>query len=146
VEDVKRDSSTTSDGSKVQELLSRLSGTQPVKKVADDRLRNADAAKREIENKGKEEYYELRKQWSIYIMFVLPPVIVFQAVLIAMVGLAKWPFTGNSVFVNTVAGELFLQIAGMGYIIVRCLFPPGDTDAKRSSARSKAKSAEGAGK
>jgi len=46
----------------------------------------------------------------------------FQVVLVIMVDCGVWPFKGNAVFANTVASELFLQIAGMGLIAVKFLF------------------------
>jgi hypothetical protein len=87
------------------------------------------ATRKKIHDHGWEDYYKLRKHWSRAIMFCfLPTVIVFQIVLVSSVGLGGWRFTGNAVFLNTIAGELFMQIAGMGYIVVKFLFQPKGND------------------
>jgi len=79
---------------------------------------------------GLEKYHKLRDSWSTYLKVLLFLSALFQGVLIAMVGSSQWKFTNHEVFLDTVAGEMFLQIAGLGYIVVRCLFP---SDGKKST-------------
>ena len=54
-------------------------------------------------------------------------------VLVIFVGFGWWKFEKNEVFLNTVAAELFLQVAGMCLVLVKCLFPSNvisETEAK----------------
>jgi hypothetical protein len=73
--------------------------------------------------RGLERYHILRDDWSNYLKWLLACSAAFQAALVWFVGAGVWSFERESKFLLTVASTLFLQIAGMGYIVVRCLFP-----------------------
>lgn len=72
---------------------------------------------------GKKDYYTLRKHWSIYLMFILPTLIIFQIILAIGVGLKWFDFLNYQWFINIVVSETFLQIVGMCVIIVQFLYP-----------------------
>lgn len=91
-------------------------------------FRRAEAEHIKAQTEGLRAYHELRKNWSPYIMGILSVAILFQIVLVSLVGSGLWKFEDNKVFVNTVAAELFLQIAGLGLVAVKCLFPASATN------------------
>ena len=79
---------------------------------------------------GVEGYYELRKQWSRYLVCFLGSSILFQFLLTVSIGLKWLDFAQNQAILKMVVGENFLQIAGMGYIIVKFLYPEQKSDQK----------------
>jgi hypothetical protein len=96
---------------------------RPTEEPTVDEERLADADRIKVHTAGWVSFYQLRATWSPFLMGMLIASALFQAVLVVAVGLGRWEFKGQEVFLNTVAAQLFLQIAGMGYIVVRCLFP-----------------------
>jgi len=46
-----------------------------------------------------------------------------QAIFVSLVGAGIWTFKDHKEFLNTVGAEVFVQIAGMSLIVVKCLLP-----------------------
>jgi len=97
------------------------------------RKQGAVLAAEENENVGRKQYFELRRRWATFLMWALGATGVFQGFFVYLVGVGYWPFKDHEVFLNTVGAELFLQIAAMCLIVVRCLFP--STEAERKEKR-----------
>jgi hypothetical protein len=72
-------------------------------------------------------------------MWLLTGSAVFQGMMIILVASGVWKYKGQETFINGVAAETFFQIAGMGYIVVRCLFPPPDSRSRTLQASSNRK-------
>lgn len=91
----------------------------------DDRVADAEQALKERETKrvGAEKYYVLRDTWSFALRELLRVSIYFQVLLTVFVGLGVLNFVNYQTFLMLVVGENFLQITGMGFIIVKFLFP-----------------------
>ncbi|CAN5432522.1 hypothetical protein BH11ARM1_BH11ARM1_04610 [soil metagenome] len=100
----------------------------------DQRLVDSEMAQAEVAN--FKALTDLRGKWSRVLMWLLCATSGFQAAFVVWVGVGWLPFEGHEVFVNTVAGELFLQIAGMGLIVVKCLFP-GDAWSRPKESKGK---------
>ncbi len=92
-----------------------------------------------IENQGRKEYFRLRRRWAYFLMVALVASGIFQALFVRFVGDGTWKFEHHEVFVNTVGAELFLQIAAMCLIVVRCLFPAERDKPSSEKVRSKFK-------
>lgn len=113
-----------------------FSGPRPAGGKDDrDRKEGATKTRQQIEDDGREQYFELRRSWSIYLMRALGISIAFQGFVVVLVGAGSLPFRGHEIFLNTVSGEIFLQIAGMCLIIVRCLFPSTKEKAKKKDSK-----------
>lgn len=88
-------------------------------------LKNQEAEAKAIELKGREDFFKLRKKWSCAIIVWISTLIVVNAVIIFGVGLELVDFRDYYSLVFAVVVENFLQIVGMGYIIVQFLYPKG---------------------
>lgn len=123
---------------KLDELIrSTVNSLKEARPSAEQRLMDARARKAESEAEGSVDYYALRRQWSRLLMILFALSAAFQAGLVTWVGCGWLPFDGHETFLNLVSGELFLQIAGMCYVIVRCLFPSVSDPKKGKDAREK---------
>ena len=113
--------------------MADLKFTDEIVAHSDDKSRDELSKKTrdQIEDAGREQYFRLRNRWSLYLMIALSASMVFQGALVWSVGIGWLAFKDQSVFLNTVAGELFLQIAGMCLIVVRCLFPTAEVKGKK---------------
>lgn len=80
---------------------------------------------KEIENKGLEEFFTLRRKWSKWIIIWITALIAFSIVLTVAVGFGLLNFLSYQWFITSVTVETFLQIVGMGYIAVKFLFSSG---------------------
>jgi len=84
---------------------------------------------------GLDAYHELRNRWSTYLMVLLLLSAVFQWAMIGSVASGIWKFQGQEAFLNGVGAEPFIQVVGMGYIVVRCLFPAPDPSKELRNSR-----------
>lgn len=75
------------------------------------------------EYRGRRFYYFLRNIWGILLAFALIASIVFQFWLAYNIGKHQLDFKGYETFLGIVAGESFVQVVGLSYVIVKCLFP-----------------------
>ena len=83
----------------------------------------AEIERLKIENQGRTDYFHLRIKWSWFLLVTLSVMVLFQIFLTVAIGLAWFDFKNYKSFLELLVGETFLQIAGMCYIVVRCLFP-----------------------
>ncbi len=82
------------------------------------------AAKRElVELKGREKFFTLRNRWSWFIFGWITALIVFHVTLTAYLGLGVLNFENHKNFLTMIIIEHFLQILGMGYVVVKFLYP-----------------------
>ena len=76
----------------------------------------------EAHTRGLNEYYDLRKEWSGCLKKLLIILVVFQCILVLLVG-CKWlDFIHYQMFLKIQATDYFLQIVGMCYVVVKYLF------------------------
>lgn len=47
----------------------------------------------------------------------------FQFWLAYQIGTGQLRFAGNETFLNIIAGESFVQVVGLCFVVVKCLFP-----------------------
>jgi hypothetical protein len=77
-----------------------------------------------IELAARNQFLELRSRWSIWLQIWISCLLVFQLGLTVCVGIGKFHFEQYQWFLSMVMVQSFGQIVGMGYIIVRFLYPP----------------------
>ena len=82
------------------------------------------AQRERIELDGRAAFFELRTLWSLVIIAWISVFIVFHIVVTFMVGLGSLNFTSHKWLIPLIVVENFLQVVGMGFIVVR-FFHPG---------------------
>lgn len=78
---------------------------------------------RETERRGREEYFNLRSEWSARLAWFLGVMILFQILLTLVIGAGWLDFASYETFLYLVVGENFVQIVGMCILVVQFLFP-----------------------
>lgn len=116
-----------------QEVLNRVELAEPQPEITVDLESRVDDSQqilkeRETERIGREKYYLLRDTWSRNLKHLLQVSVYFQVLLAVFVGLNVLVYEKYNSFLMLVAGENFLQIAGMAYIVVKFLFPNTEKD------------------
>jgi hypothetical protein len=76
-----------------------------------------------LQNKGLQEYYELRKEWSEYIAAILRTTTAFVIIMIIFIGCGLWKFQDYPYFPHSVIASFFGEVIGLCLIITKCLFP-----------------------
>jgi len=85
---------------------------------------------------GLQDHYGLKKIWAIAIMSLMFVMVVFQCILLGLVGGHEWSFTDYKWLLPALLVQNLAQIAGLAYIVVKALFNasiplPAATPAKR---------------
>ncbi len=75
-----------------------------------------------IEAKGREGYFTLRKWWSCFLLGWISFLILSHTALTWAIGFGAVNYERHKLLVNILAGETFLQIVALGIIAVRFLF------------------------
>ena len=83
------------------------------------------AARERVELDGKRAFFKLRKHWSAALMVWISSFIVFHVSITIAVGLGTLDFLEYQWLIPLITVENFLQIVGMGYVVVRFLYPNG---------------------
>ena len=107
----------------LEEIVSRISVT----KQEDDlelSISIVEARKELVELEGRAKFFALRDRWSFWIIAWISVFILFHVTLTILVGLGKLNFQNHEWLLPSIITENFLQIIGMGYIIVRFLYQP----------------------
>lgn len=78
-----------------------------------------------VELDGRKSFFDLRKNWSCWIIAWISILILFNIALTGLVGYGVLDFANYQWFITAITVETFLQIVGMGYIAVRFLFSNG---------------------
>lgn len=77
---------------------------------------------RRVEIEGRQQFFGLRGDWSFWIILWISAQLVFQIVLTGCLGLAWLDFKAYPYFLPIVTIQTFLQIVGMGLIVVNFLY------------------------
>ena len=72
---------------------------------------------------GREQFLSLRGNWSLSLIVWISGLLLYQVALAVVVGLGWLDFTKYQWFLPLVVAQNFGQIVGMGYIIIRFLYP-----------------------
>ena len=73
----------------------------------------------EIENKALQEFYDLRKKWSNWIIIWIAGLLLFHIVIVFLVGFGILEFDIH--FIQTLLIGDFIEITGMGFVVVKFL-------------------------
>ncbi len=82
-----------------------------------------EARKELIELDGRKQFFTLRSHWSICIIVWITIFILFHISITFFLGFGLIDFKENQWFLPSLLIENFLQIIGMGYIVVNFLYP-----------------------
>jgi hypothetical protein len=85
------------------------------------------AERQSVETGGRRQFFDLRTQWSRWIIVWISVLILFNSALAVLVGLGGLDFEKYQWFITAVTVETFLQVIALGAIAVRFLFSSGDT-------------------
>lgn len=114
----------------MRNMLERLKNliTQPESKPLSnqqmaDRLSELEFKGRENEFFAKKMFYRLRNGWGILLATLLAASVIFQFWLAYKIGTGQLRFDGYEMFLNIIAGESFVQVVGLCFVVVKCLFP-----------------------
>jgi hypothetical protein len=66
---------------------------------------------------------KLRGRWSGWLLGWITTLIVFQILLTGLVGTRLFTFSDHQYFLPLVIGQNVIQVVGMGYVIVKFLYP-----------------------
>lgn len=72
---------------------------------------------------GLEGFYALRKKWSWTIIAWISALILFHIIVTILVGCKVLDFSNQKFLIQTIIGTNFLEIVGMGVIIIKFLYP-----------------------
>lgn len=76
-----------------------------------------------IELEGRRQFFKLRGYWSGWLIGWITSLLAFQVLLTVTIGSKLLDFQGYNWFLPMVVAQNFLQIVGMGVVIVRFLYP-----------------------
>lgn len=82
-----------------------------------------DAEMELVELDGRRQFYNLRSEWSSACMSWIWLMLAFQFLLTGLIGFKAIDFKDYPYFLPIVTIQTFLQIVGMGYVIVKFLYP-----------------------
>lgn len=104
------------------------------------RTAEARAERERVALDGERQFFTLRGDWSRTVSCWISVLIAFQIGLTFVIGVKALDFKGYDWFLPLVVTQNFLQIVGMGYLVVKFLYPdqrvsggstsPGSSDAK----------------
>lgn len=106
----------------VDDVLSGLSSTPSAEPPPGLKESRSQADKEKVELEGRSQFFDLRGRWSIWIILWISAQLLFQAVLTACLGLGWLDFKEYPYFLPIVTIQTFLQIVGMGLIVVNFLY------------------------
>jgi hypothetical protein len=102
-----------------------LSDEHPAKDAKKETRSQLVRAKAEdIELAGREQFFILQKSWSSWLLIWISALLMFHVALTVCVGRGWLDFTAYPYFLPMVVGQNFLQIVGMGLVIVKFLYHP----------------------
>jgi len=107
----------------IKDLLVRIESTKQEFDPEELEASRLEAKKELIELNGKRQFFILRNQWSICIIIWISIFILFHISITYFLGFGLISFAENQWFLPSLLLENFLQIIGMGYIVVNFLYP-----------------------
>jgi|GEM_PF-4722063 len=113
---------STNKAKKLLELTS--SGKTTVDNFRDALWEEYEEALKQMALLNEIQSHLMRSDWGECLKKLLYLAVVFQIVLVVVVGLGFLKFTGYENFLNIVGGSLFIEIVGLCAIIVKCIFAP----------------------
>ena len=100
----------------------QIFGTDSIQLSADSaRIESADSARIELESRRK--IIAMRSKWSWTIIVWISVLILFHIVVTILVGCNVLDFSKQKFLIQTVIGTNFLEIVGMGVIVIKFLYP-----------------------
>jgi len=72
--------------------------------------------------KGIQDHYKLKERWSNFLIGAIAAMLVFQSVLLMMVGLGKWDFSKYEWLLPALLVQNLAQVVGLSVWAVRYLF------------------------
>jgi len=105
----------------IKDLVSRLEAKQELDpELEEARLKSQ---KELVEINGREKFFDLRDKWSNWIIVWISAFIIFHIAITILVGCGALDFKDHQWLLPSIIIENFLQVIGMGYVIVNFLYP-----------------------
>jgi hypothetical protein len=89
--------------------------------------RLTDAKAKAVEVNGRQQFFDLRGRWSKWLIWWITGLLGFHVLLTGLVGYKILDFKDYQWFLPMVVAQNFLQIVGMGYVVVKFLYPGAGT-------------------
>lgn len=111
----------------VAELTRQVAAPDRVKELQKEYMRkfgrlSVDAQERYAHLKGIQDHYRHKSHWSTFLMFVMAGMIIFQSVLLGMVGAGVWDFTKYQWLLPVLLAQNLAQVIGLAVFVVKALF------------------------
>lgn len=106
----------------VETLKARVQGKASVTAPSEFTTSQAKARAEFVELQGRSQFFSLRGKWSWCLVIWITAILLFQGCLTVAVGLKVLDFLQYKWFLPLIIGQSFLQIIGMGVIIVKFLY------------------------
>jgi hypothetical protein len=96
--------------------------------VSPDQLRTPlvrlelEAKEKAVELQGRQDFFNLRKQWSLWLIIWITGLLAFHVVLTLAIGIKLLDYAQYQWFLPMVVAQNFLQIVGMGFVVVKFLY------------------------
>ena len=81
-----------------------------------------EARREAIELRGRVQFFELRGRWSFWLILWICGILLFQAAVAFAVGAEYLNYKDYQWFLALIFGQSFLQIIGMGVVVVKFLY------------------------
>lgn len=72
--------------------------------------------------KGLQDHYKHKGYWSYFLMFVMLAMVVFQSILLGLVGAGVWDFSKYAWLLPALLVQNLAQIIGLAVFVVKALF------------------------
>lgn len=105
---------------KLSEIVSRSEATEDFGLLDNTEIKSR---AEEIELEGRIKFFALRDRWSNWIIAWISVFILFHVGITVSVGLGILDFTKAQWLIPSIVLENFLQVAGMGVIVIKFLYP-----------------------
>ena len=80
--------------------------------------------KNDLEIKDKEDFLKLRLFWGKALVWILASMLIYNAVLVILIGTNALSFQSPTV-TSVVVGQNFVEVIGLVTIVLKALFPSG---------------------
>jgi hypothetical protein len=108
-----------------QSILTSIQRRLDADSELEKQLENSERERVELD--GRKRFFALRDKWSTAITVWISVFIAFHLLLTVAIGLKYLDFTHYQWLIPMITVENFLQIVGMGYVVVRFLYPSDST-------------------
>jgi ABC-type transport system involved in cytochrome bd biosynthesis fused ATPase/permease subunit len=86
------------------------------------RRQSSDAQREYAHLQGLRDHYRHKGRWSNFLMFVMAGMVIFQSVLLGLVGAGIWDFSRYAWLLPALLVQNLAQVIGLAVFVVKALF------------------------